>query len=68
MNEIDGSKRFMNVNDVAQFFGISVSKSYKIIQSLNKELKAKGYITIAGKVPRAYLEDRVYKKQNIETQ
>ncbi len=52
--------RFMNVDDVAEYLGVSTSMAYKIIQQLNRELKAKGYITIAGKISRAYFEKKVY--------
>ena len=51
---------FMNVKEVASYLGVSESMAYKIIQKLNKELKAKGYITIAGKVNRAFFEEKVY--------
>lgn len=44
MNE----NNFMRVEDVAKELGISISHSYKVMQQLNKELKAKGYMTIAG--------------------
>ena len=40
MNE----NNFMKVEDVAKELGISISHSYKIMQQLNKELKAKGYV------------------------
>ena len=53
-------KRFLDVNDVAECMCISTSKAYKIIRGLNNELKAKGYITVAGKVSRAYFEEKVY--------
>ena len=53
-------KRFWNVDDVSEYLGVSKSMSYKIIQQLNKELKAKGYITIAGKVSRIYFLERTY--------
>ena len=51
---------FMNVKEVASYLGVSESMAYKIIQKLNKELKAKGYITIAGKVSRAFFEEKIY--------
>ena len=54
------NKRFLNVNDVAEYMCISTSKAYKIIQALNKELRAKGYITIAGKINRSYFEEKIY--------
>ena len=50
MNE----NNFMKVEDVAKELGISISHSYKVMQQLNKELKAKGYMTIAGRVNRKY--------------
>ena len=54
------SKRFLNVNDVATFMGISVPMAYKIIRRLNDELSAQGFITVAGKVSRCYFEQKVY--------
>ena len=44
----------MRVNDVAKELGISVSHAYKIMQRLNKELREKGYMIIAGRVNRKY--------------
>lgn len=52
--------RFMTVDEVAEILGISVSSSYKIIRSLNLELKKLGYITICGKIPRKYFEKKIY--------
>ena len=40
--------------------GVSQSKAYKIIQLLNKELKDKGYITIAGQVPTKFFSEKYY--------
>ena len=54
------NKRFLNVNDVAEYMSISTSMAYKIIRSLNKELRAKGYIVIAGKVNKMYFEQKIY--------
>lgn len=54
------TKAFLNVNEVAEYMGISVSKAYQIIQDLNAELKAKGYITIAGKISAAYFMEKIY--------
>ena len=34
--------------------------AYKIIRQLNEELKAKGFITIAGRVNRQYFNERLY--------
>ncbi|MCR3759209.1 transcriptional regulator [Clostridium felsineum] len=39
---------------------VSKSKAYAIIQSLNKELKDKGYITVAGRVPAKFFQEKYY--------
>lgn len=52
--------RFYNVKDITGIMGISESKAYTLIRQLNAELKEKGYITIAGKIPRVYFEERTY--------
>lgn len=54
------NKRFLNINDVAQYLDISVPTAYKIIRQLNGELGKKGYLTVAGRVSRAYFEQKVY--------
>lgn len=54
------NKRFLNVNDVAGFMGISVPMAYKIIRRLNDELNASGYITVAGRISRTYFEHKIY--------
>lgn len=54
------NKRFLDVNDVAEYMGISTSKAYKIIRSLNSELRAKGFIVVAGKINRVYFEEKTY--------
>ena len=53
-------KKFLGANEVAIYLDVSVSMAYKVIRQLNDELKNAGYITIAGKVNRAYLETRIY--------
>lgn len=54
------SKQILNVKDVMAVLGVSEAKGYKIIKQLNSELAANGYITIPGKVPKAYFEEKVY--------
>ncbi|MDT8715469.1 transcriptional regulator [Clostridium sp. 19966] len=51
---------FYTVEDVKTLLDVSDSKAYKVIQALNKELKSKGYITIAGKVPKKYFNEKYY--------
>ena len=50
----------MRVEEVAQELGVSKSYAYKIVQKLNEELKAKGFLTIAGRVNRQYFNERFY--------
>ena len=53
-------KKFLNVNDVADYMGISVPMAYKIIRRLNTELTAMGYLVVAGRVSRRYFEEKIY--------
>ena len=54
MNE----NNFMRVEDVAMELGISKSHAYKIMQKLNTELKAKGFLTISGRVNRKFFMEK----------
>lgn len=49
---------YVRVNEAAERLGCSINLAYSIIRRLNSELKQKGYITIAGRIPRAYFEER----------
>lgn len=49
---------YVRVNEAAERLGCSITLAYGILRRLNSELKQKGYITIAGRVPRAYFEER----------
>ena len=51
---------YFQVRDVMEMLGISQSKAYQIMRQLNQELKAAGYITIAGKVPKKYFYEKYY--------
>lgn len=52
--------RFIRAEDVAQELNVSKPYAYKLIRQLNEELKAKGFITIAGRVNRQYFYERLY--------
>lgn len=54
------AKQIMNVRDVMAVLEVSESKSYAIIRQLNKELAEKGFITIPGKVPTTFFEEKLY--------
>ena len=52
--------RFIRADDVTQELNVSKPYAYKLIRKLNEELKAKGFITIAGRVNRQYFYERLY--------
>lgn len=51
--------KYYKAQDVMALLECSSSFAYKIIKQLNEELKAEGYITVPGKVPKAYLEKKL---------
>ena len=52
-------EQFLTVTEVAQLLRISKSHAYKVIHRLNQELKAQGVITIAGRISRSHLLERI---------
>ena len=52
--------QFITATEVAKIIGISRSKSYQIVREMNKELKAQGYLTVAGKCPAQYFKQKFY--------
>ena len=52
--------KFIRVDEVAKELDVSKPYAYKIIRQLNGELKAKDFITIAGRVNRQYFNERLY--------
>ncbi len=64
------ANQFMRADEVAKELGISRSYAYKLIRHLNQELKERGFLTIAGRINRVYLRERLYTaesgvKQNV---
>lgn len=52
------NNNFMRVEDVAKELGISKSYAYKIVQKLNADLRAKGFLTISGRINRRYFLEK----------
>ena len=52
------NNNFMRVEDVAKELGVSKSYAYKIVQKLNAELRAKGFLTISGRINRKYFIEK----------
>lgn len=59
-NTDNGEQKFLRVSEVASLLDCSESHAYKVMQKLNKELEAKGKITVKGRISRRYLMERVY--------
>ena len=53
-------KTLINAQEISETLGTSKSHAYKIMKQLNDELKNRGYIIVAGKVSRAYFEEKIY--------
>ena len=56
MNE----KLYYSAADIAAMLGISMGKSYMILREMNGELASKGFLTISGKIPAAYFNEKWY--------
>lgn len=57
---MDSKKVYLTAQEVSELLGVSKTKAYTIIRSLNNELEAEGYIVVSGKVARKRLEERYY--------
>ena len=53
-------RQMMDAQDVAEALSVSKSTAYAVIRRLNEELEKADYITVRGKVSRAYFEKRTY--------
>ena len=54
------SPKYVKVREVMQLCEVSESRAYRIMQQLNKELEAKGFVTTSGRVSRKDLMERLY--------
>ena len=57
--EIVKEAYFWRAADVAQVVRCSTGRAYQLIRAWNKELAAKGFTTMQGRVPRQYAIDRL---------
>jgi len=54
------AKMFMFAKEVVEELEVSIPYAYKLIRSLNEELKRAGCITIAGRVDRKFFYEKFY--------
>ena len=52
--------KYVKVREGMQLCEVSESRAYRIMQQLNKELEAQGFVTTSGRVSRKYLMERLY--------
>ncbi len=51
---------FMRVDEVAEELGVSVPYAYKLIRTMNEELRKTGCITISGRIDRKFSHEKFY--------
>ena len=51
---------FVKAEEIAEELGVSKPYAYKLVRKLNEELGKKGFITITGRVSRAYFKEKIY--------
>ncbi len=56
------SKLYLSAAEVSEIMDCSERHGYKVIQELNAELKAQGFIVRAGRIPEKYF----YKRTGLE--
>lgn len=53
-------KLYFTAAEVAGMMGIGRTSGYDVVKQLNQELQEKGYLTVDGKVPKDYFDERYY--------
>ena len=51
---------YYTANEVMEMLGVSRGHAYKIVKQLNDELASKGFIVVAGRVPKKYFAEHFY--------
>ncbi len=51
---------YYTANEVMEMLGISRGHAYKIVKQLNDELASKGFIVVAGRIPKKYFAEHFY--------
>lgn len=54
------SKQVYTAKDLQKLLGVSESYAYGLIRTMNGELQEKGFLTVRGKVPAAYVKERFF--------
>ena len=54
------SRATYTAKELAELLGVSESKAYQYIKQMNAELTKQGFLTVRGKIPRAYADKRFF--------
>ena len=54
------SRQTYTARELSELLGVSESKAYQYIKLMNAELTQKGFLTVRGKIPRAYADKRFF--------
>lgn len=57
---MNNTTSFITVAEIQKVLEVSESKAYRIVRSLNCELKKKGFLVLPGRVSRQYFNERFY--------
>lgn len=57
---MENNSRYYFVQDVMRLLAVRESKAYQVIRCLNHELRQKGYITVNGRVPAKFFDEKYY--------
>jgi hypothetical protein len=54
------NRTFLRAGEVAEELGVSKAYAYKLIRTLNNDLRKQGFITINGRVSKRYFKEKLY--------
>ena len=54
------NKMFLSADEVAKKLGVSMAYAYKLIRTLNGDLRKQGFITINGRISTRYFYEKLY--------
>ena len=57
---MDNTSAFITVAEIQEVLEVSEAKAYRVVRSLNSELKKEGFLVLPGKVSRQYFNERFY--------
>lgn len=51
---------YIGAPEASRILELSEGKTYEIFREMNKELKEQGYITVSGRVPRSFFNQKFF--------